>query len=123
MNIAVLLVTIRHGLLYVALGATIVEYLGCFAICVIATRVYEYSLKERFFDTCKPVVSATIMAFAIYGVSKLEIRMNLVALMLQTLSGFIVFVFSSIILRDQCLKDVYSKGINVYFKLKNRRMK
>lgn len=106
-NIITLLVTTKMGILYVAIGAVVVEYVGCLVICMIASRVYKYTLFERITDIYKPIISSLIMGASIYSISKLNFESKVLLLIIQIVVGIVVYFISSIILRDSNLKEIF----------------
>lgn len=56
LNLSVLYHTISISTYAVALGATIVEFIGTFIVCIIASNIYKYKIQERLRDIYRPFV-------------------------------------------------------------------
>ncbi len=101
-NIISLFITLPIGVWAVAIGATIVEFLGCLTIFIIAQVVYGYSLVERFYDIVKPVANTLVMLTAMWVISLLEVNYFLL-LILEILAGMVTYLFMSYVTRDSNL--------------------
>lgn len=106
LNVVTLLITTKISVLYVAIGATLVEYIGCAAICVIATNVYGYKLSERLFDVYKPIISSFIMAIGIYWISQINIKSSLFIMLLSIVCGVLIYFVCSFVLKDKNILEV-----------------
>lgn len=106
LNILTLFITTQLGIIYVAVGATLVEYIGCIAICVIASKIYKYTLKERVADIYKPILSSLIMAVVIFIISKINCGSSLITLFAQILLGIISYALSSCVLKDMNIVEI-----------------
>lgn len=71
LNILSLFVTITAGVMYVAIGFTVIEYLSNIILCVVSQSVYSYSLRERIADLIKPTINSIFMVAIAYSVSPL----------------------------------------------------
>lgn len=90
LNIVSIFIFINLGILYVALGALIIEYLGLAVYSIISMKIYGYSIKERFFDLIRPILNTCLMAGVIYPISLLSIGNNWI-LILQVIAGVCVY--------------------------------
>ena len=102
-NVIVLLITMNFGILSIAIGATIIEYIGCFVICCIASNIYHYSLRERIKDILKPIISSLFMVCIINCISKLSIDSSGVLLLIQVIAGLSTYFLISKLIRDDNL--------------------
>lgn len=105
-NVITLMITTQFGVFHIAIGATVVEYTGILAICIIASRTYGYSIVERIKDLWKPVVSSVVMVITVKTIGNLCTMPLFVNMMLQILSGAVIYLLSSIILKDQNLREI-----------------
>lgn len=99
-NLAVLFSIVNKGVWYIAVGATVVEFLGCFALCVISSNVYGYKLGQRFDDFKLPLINSLIMAIALYFIGRLDLS-NLWILILQVLAGILIYITMAKLTRDK----------------------
>lgn len=104
-NIIVLIISMQVGVFYIAIGATIVEYAGCVAICIIASKVYDYKLIERLKDIWKPIISSCVMVAVVLLVGNLQIS-NLYKLIIQILIGIITYGAFSMMLKDKHIGEI-----------------
>lgn len=90
-NIIMLLITVPISIKAIAIGALVVEYVGCFAIMIISKRVYKYSFKERIHDLYKPIANSIAMIFIMFSITLLNYEV-IFQLVLQILSGLFLYV-------------------------------
>lgn len=108
-NISMLVFVIPYGVLAVAIGYTIIEYVGNFVLTIISSRVYHYSLKERMQDLIKPFINAMVMAGGVYGISFL-VDNSICLIILQGLCGGIIYLAMAYITKDENLRYVLTKA-------------
>lgn len=107
MNITVLLITAKISIFTMAIGATVVEYLGCITIFIIADRIYGYSLIYRIKDIFKPLVNAIIMSVLMLYISTFDLpEINI--FIIQILVGLCSYVFLTIVTKDVNFKNLIS---------------
>ena len=99
---------VRYGVLAIAINFVVIEYLGNFALLVISSRVYKYSLRNRLGDMYKPIMNATIMALVMYSLS-FAIDNVYVLFFSQLLIGFLTYTIMAIITKDNNLIFIMSK--------------
>ena len=99
-NLIVLFLVVNHGVWSIAIGATAVEFVGCFSLCVISSKVYGYTLGQRFNDIKLPLFNSLIMAVAIYFIGRLDLSL-LFILLLQISVGVILYVVMAKITGDK----------------------
>jgi len=116
LNIITLMITTQLGIFYIAIGATSVEYIGVVVICVIASRVYGYSLSERIADIYKPTIASAIMAITVLMIGKMCVLSLFETLLLQILCGAIVYLLSCMLLKDRNLCELKSVVMNLLHK-------
>lgn len=108
-NVASLVISIRFGVIYIAIGATLVEWLGCVAISIVSARIYKYSIKERFLDICKPLLNSVIMFIVVTFISRISrFGINIfLTLFIQISAGFVVYIVLVFLTRDRNIKEIY----------------
>lgn len=111
-NIITLFFTIQISIMAVAIGATIVEFIGNLMLCVISSRVYNYSLKYRFLDIWRSALCTLLMAAVGLGVYALNLD-YFWTLLLQVMLCVVTYSYVSRILN----REIFNYIINV---IKNR---
>lgn len=101
-NLAVLFAMVNHGVWAIAVGATIVEFLGCFSLCIISSRTYGYTLSQRFQDIRSPLFNSIIMAVILYFINHIGLS-NVYTLLLQVIIGLSIYLFMAKVTKDQNL--------------------
>lgn len=107
-NLCSLIVMVRYGVLAIAINFVVIEYLGNFALLVISSRVYKYSMLNRLGDMYKPIMNATIMVLVMYSLS-FAIENVYVLFFSQLLIGFLTYTIMAIITKDNNLIFIMSK--------------
>lgn len=118
LNIAILLFAIRINVLAIAIGALIVELLGTIAIFIISSKVYNYTLKDRFLDMWKPIVGSVVMSTALYSVSVLGLPSS-ATVIIQIFVGVLVYYMMAKLLKDDNLLYCLSVAKDLLKKKKN----
>ena len=95
--------TVRISIWAIAIGATIIEFLGSLMLCVISSQIYGYSLLNRFSDFCKPLLNSIVMAVVLYGITLLGMS-HLNTLILQIAVGLVVYYIMASISDNKNLK-------------------
>lgn len=104
-NITMLLITFPIGIGAIAIGATIVEYCGACVIFAISRKVYNYTLRDRFKDFCKPAINTFVMVLAMLPVSLIGLS-NLMEIFIQSLIGLLVYIIMAKISKDENLSYI-----------------
>ena len=113
-NLLSLLIMVKHGVMAIALGFVVIEYIGNFALFLISSKVFNYTLCDRIQDMHKPLINALIMAACMVIVGKF-IDNDLISLISQITIGLLVYFVMSVIIRDQNLSFLIDK---VKFKIR-----
>lgn len=111
-NIAVLIVLLNRGLIIIALGCLFVEYMGNIILMIISSKVYKYSLYQRFEDISKPIISTIVMIVPVYLLTYFIENIYLL-LLCQFVLSVICYLGMETILKDKCifyLKDRFLKN-------------
>lgn len=98
-NILALIVTFKHGVLNIAIAATIVQSVAAIIIGVISSYSYGYSIRERLVDIRKPFVNSLIMMFVVIVTGKFFTN-SLCALFVQVITGISVYYGLAKITKD-----------------------
>lgn len=101
-NILMLLCMLQYGIMAIAIGATVVEFIGSFVLFYISHHIYGYSIKERLNDYFKPLLNSIIMVAVIWPISLLGLSI-IITLLLQCLIGLVIYYVMSIFTKDDSL--------------------
>ena len=104
-NLAVLFYTVRISPIAIAIGATVVELLGCLVYAIISSIVYHYSLIERFSDLWRPLLNSLLMVLALKAFALIPLS-NLWLLICSIPFGIAVYIGLSILTKNSSLKEV-----------------
>jgi Membrane protein involved in the export of O-antigen and teichoic acid len=104
-NLTMLFVMVNYGVWAIAVGATIVEFLGCITLCIISSKIYFYKLRQRFYDLALPLLNSLVMALVLYVIIYLNLGYA-ETLSLQVLVGIIVYLMMAKITRDENLQAI-----------------
>lgn len=104
-NIIMLFITIPIGIKVVAIGAFIVESSANIGLMILSTKIYDYSLYERFKDLFSPIIYSCFMMFAMWLIQFLEFN-DIVQLIIQIIVGLGVYICISILLRDKSMNEI-----------------
>ena len=107
-NVIMLLITVPIGIKAIAIGALVVEYLSSFVLILISQRVYSYTLRERFKDLIRPIITSIVMMGTMWGVS-LSTLNGLLLILIQVVVGFVVYLFLCYKFKDNSF--LYLSGI------------
>ena len=112
-NLVSLFVLIPHGVLAVAIGFTAVEYLGNLALCLVAARFYGYTLRERWADLRKPVLSTAVVAALCWAVFRLGLG-YLPTLLIQAAVAAAAYFALAKLSRDENLGELKNMIISTF---------
>ena len=107
-NVTMLICMLNYGIMAIAIGATVVEFLGTFVLFVISQHIFGYSLKERVKDYIKPIVNSLVMMTSMWPISLLGLS-NLVTIFFQCFIGIFVYFVMCKVTKDDSL--TYIKDI------------
>ena len=107
-DLVLLLITLRYGALWIAVGCLAGNYLFFAAYCVCSAKYIGYSCKQLIKDLRKPLLSAAVCFGAAFAVSLLQIPM-LLALVLQVGAGAVAYFAMSLLLQDPILLTFLNK--------------
>lgn len=101
-NLIALIITLKHGILSVAVGAVTIQLLAGIVIFYISSVIYGYQLKERIIDIAKPLGNSIIMAIIVWLIQKNH-SASIALLFLQVLIGMILYTILAYITKDSSL--------------------
>ena len=110
-NLIMLFCLIPYGVMAIAIGYTIIEYLGNLVLVIISTKIYQYTLKERFLDLIKPLFNTSIMALAVYGITFFT-GSAIALLILQPFVALVIYSVMSYITKDENRTFIISLIVN-----------
>lgn len=101
-NLISLYLMLDHGVIAIALGFTLVEYLGNLCLFVVSRRIFHYTLRDRFVDMYKPILSSLWMVLCMFTLS-FFIDNNYVLLLSQIVLGVLSYLTMTALLKDKNL--------------------
>ena len=110
-NLLSLTLMIPYGVWAIAIGYTVIEFLGNFILCIISSKVFGYTLLDRCKDLVKPVLNSAVMAMVAYVMTRYFERDYVLVAMQMFVSG-VVYVFMSWITHDTNLFQVKNVVFN-----------
>lgn len=108
-EIAILFGILNHGPFVIALSALVMDYMVFIIAYIVANKVLKYSFLEIVFDIWRTLVSTVIMAISIILENVLFTYNNIImSLLLNVITGVIVFVVVSIIIKNKELLRLFA---------------
>lgn len=107
-NLISLFFMLDYGVLAIALGFIVVEYLGNFVLFIVSEKVYHYTLKDRFLDLFKPVLSSIIMVVCMCSLTFI-LKNSFALLVSQIVLGALSYLILSVFLKDKNMIYVREK--------------
>jgi O-antigen/teichoic acid export membrane protein len=92
-NLISLFFMLSYGPIAIAIGFTVIEYFGNFVLCLIASKVYGYSLADRIKDLFLPVINSIVLFIFCYSVYYLKLN-SYYTLLLQFVVGVASYYYS-----------------------------
>lgn len=114
-NVSTLLFTVRIGIMAIAIGALIVEFLGLFVIFFISSMIYGYTIRQRLSDLWRPVLGSVVLALCLFGISLLKLD-YWISIILQIVVAIIAYVLMAYISKDDNLKYCINLLRDLFFK-------
>lgn len=112
-NISVLFFTVKIGVMAIAIGYLILEFVGTFILFCVSSRVYNYTISERCRDLMGPVINSTIIFVFCWSINYLHFS-HIITLLLQGIIGFSIYYLMARITKDTSLpylKDIILKTL------------
>lgn len=107
-DLVIIIITMRFGVLAIAIGAVSVSVASVFVYFVIGRVIFSYSFNEQIKDIIKPILATAIMAFSVFCV-QFFCGKGAWTMVIQIILGFIVYVLCAYILKDSTLQEVVSR--------------
>ena len=101
-NLISLFVMIPYGPLAIAIGFTVIEYIGNFVLCIIASKVYGYTIIDRTKDIILSLSNTAILFIACWSITYLNLS-YFITLILQSVVGIILYVLLAYFTKDKNL--------------------
>lgn len=93
-GLIILIISLRYGVMAIALSATVTTIISCFINACPNRKLLKYSYSEQIKDIGSSIILAGVMGILIYPI-KFVIYNNLLLIILQTILGAIVYVVGS----------------------------
>ena len=105
-NIIALIISLKMGVLWIAIFACAIEYIGLIAIFTLSKKFVNFNFKERLLDLWKSIVSSIVM---FVGLNFINLQTSdLVTILAKFIIGVVVYLLMSMILSDDSLKYIFS---------------
>ncbi len=105
-NIIALIISLKMGVLWIAIFACAIEYIGLIAIFTLSKKFVNYNFKERLLDLWKSIASSIVM---FVGLNFINLQTSdLVTILAKFIIGVVVYLLMSMILSDDSLKYIFS---------------
>lgn len=118
-NITMLLITIPISVKAIAIGAFVVEYLSSLILVFISKNLYSYQIRERIADLYRPVMNSLIMMLIMWAITLSNIT-GLFLLIIQILTGFVIYILLSYLTKDSSLGYIISIAKSNYNRIKQK---
>ncbi len=100
LNLMFLCFSIRIGLMAAAAGAVFAEFFASLILVFVSSRLYGYSIRERFEDLIHPLAGSAVLFAAVYAAGSLPVQ-EWIKLGLQGCIGVTVYAVCSIAGKDK----------------------
>lgn len=110
-NLMSLILTVRYSVLAVAIGFTIIEYIGNGVLMLISSNVFDYTIGKRVMDIYKPTINVVVMALVMY-ILTFVFRNNYALLVSQLLIGGFTYILLAYVSKDNNLLFIKQKIAN-----------
>lgn len=111
-NLILLFVMIPYGAIVIAVSITVVEFINNFFLFIVSSKVLNYTLKERFLDLYKTVLSTSIMFILSYALKWIVVN-NFLLLVLQIVVCIIVYILASFMMKDKNLAYILNRVLKI----------
>lgn len=103
LNVTALIISIPHGPMAIALGATLTEIVGGFCIWKVSSKVYGYRIKDRIKDIIKPFSNSMIMAGGVYAIGICLNLTPMLELVIQIFCGIAIYIILELVSKDESI--------------------
>lgn len=101
-NLFSLVIMMPYGVLAIAVGFIVIEYIGNFCLFLVSNKIYNYRLKYRLHDMVKPLFNTIVMSIVVWLLGKLNCNIYVMTL-LQIFVGLVLYVIFSYLTNDEAL--------------------
>ncbi len=113
-GIAGVIVSIKYGVMAVAVTQLITSVFGYLLDMLVGGRMVKYSLLQQLWDILPGVIFSVVMGATAYGIGILLNGLpNVIVLILQVGGGALVYLLLSVITRNSTFKFILSKGMSI----------
>ena len=119
LNLGAVFAFINFGIIYIALAALAVEYIGFIAYSIISFKIYGYSLRERIMDMARPLISTLIMVAIIYPISLIPMDIIWI-LTLQIVFGIAFYILLTYLIDREDFNYFLEKIANIFKKASSK---
>ena len=103
-----LFISVRYGVIMFALSEVVVEMFCLFIYGMICSKIIGYEMREIIKDLGENIIHATIMGVCVYLIG-LNLQLNpILVLIVQILSGFIIYIAVSILFKNSNFNYLYN---------------
>lgn len=104
-NILILFIVLPFGIMYLAFGITLVELFGMSILFYVSDRLFNYSLKERFEDMFKPIISTGALMIGLVAVNSI-ISDQFWQLVFGFIFSVVIYFSVSYLIKDECFNSI-----------------
>lgn len=107
LGIIVLLVTLKYGVYFIAIGEVLTSLISTFINSFPNKKLLSYSFYEQFIDIVPSIILSTMMGIAIYYISYFNMN-NIATIVTQIVVGILVYISLAIAFRLESYKYIIS---------------
>ena len=101
LNLICFFVAVHYGIIWIAICACIIEFLGLIAVSILSSRLYGYSIIERINDLWKTVLASIIMGLCVYSLPDVMFVDRFVLFIVQVILGITIYLAISLLLKNE----------------------
>lgn len=105
LNTVTLVVCMQIGVFYIAVGVTVIEWIGCVSLFFVSRGLIHYTLIERISDLWRPLINSIAMFIVTYFVGRL-FDFYLLKFIVQIFIGLLVYFILCLITRDKNIIEI-----------------
>lgn len=105
-NIIMLIITVPISIMAIAVGATIVEFLGFIILVFYSHYYFDYKILDRFRDLFKPIINSTVMLGGMLLLNTIDASYG-IKLVVQLLAAIVIYSTGVAVLRDKNAIYIY----------------
>ncbi len=105
LNTITLFICMQFGILYIAIGVMVIEWIGCVSLFFVSRGAIDYTLIERISDLWRPLLNSTVMFIVTYFVGRL-FDLHLLRFVVQIVTGLSVYTLLCFVTKDNNIKEI-----------------